>query len=73
MILEEVERHREAHWKDYLNTGFGAAVPESSKLPLQAKFQYLTLRRGISYEKIGWLGVTKLSNYLVEHLLKLPV
>lgn len=58
MILEEVERHREAHlerlseYRDLEQQYF----QNPQKLPLQAKFQYLTLLRGISYEKdwVAW-------------------
>lgn len=58
IILAEVERHREAHlerlseYKDLEQQYF----QNPQKLPLQAKFQYLTLLRGISYEKdwVAW-------------------
>jgi DNA-binding PadR family transcriptional regulator len=58
IILVEVERHREAHlarlseYRDLEQQYF----QNPQKLPLQAKFQYLTLRRGISYEKdwVAW-------------------
>lgn len=58
MILEEVERHREAYLErlsEYrcLEQQY---FQNPQKLPLQAKFQYLTLLRGISYEKdwVAW-------------------
>lgn len=53
IILVEVERHREAHrerlseYRDLEQQYF----QNPQKLSLQAKFQYLTLLRGISYEK----------------------
>jgi len=68
MILEEVERHREAHLERL--SEYRILEQQYLQNPQKTaftKFQYLTLLRGISYEKIGWLGVTKLSNYLVEH------
>jgi DNA-binding PadR family transcriptional regulator len=58
IILAEVERHREAHrerlseYRDLQQQYF----QNPQKLPLQAKFKYLTLLRGISYETdwVAW-------------------